>query len=73
MLPFAFILLIFACVFAWCAFRGLRTGKAYIPVIMFREDEYERGQTGFGFVIFANFVGAIASAIVSSAIWLGST
>jgi len=69
MMPFAFIFLMLACFFAWCALSGLRTGSTYIPLILFRDDQYARGEPGFRLAILVNVIGATGSAATALAIW----
>jgi len=69
LIPFAIIFLIFAAAFGWCGLRGIQTGMVYIPIVLFREAEYERDGEGFRFALFLNFFGALASVAIAIAIW----
>jgi len=69
LIPFAIISLMFAAAFGWCGVRGLQTGRAYIPIVLFRETEYERDGEGFRFALFINFFGALASVAIAIGIW----
>ena len=55
--------------FAWHGIRGLRTGRASIPVKLFLDDEYQRGETMFGLAISLNFLGSMLAMALSYVIW----
>jgi hypothetical protein len=52
--------------------QGIADREDYIPMILLRVEDYERGEPGFELAIFVNFAGMMASAAVALAIGLGS-
>ena len=53
--------------FAWHAIRGFKTGEASIPVKLFGDDLYERGETMFGLAIAFDIIGTVGFGILA---WL---
>ena len=64
-----FVCLCGATMFGWYGIQGIRTGSTRIPIAVFGHDEYERGDTMFGFIILMNFVGFVAALCLAYAIW----
>jgi len=61
-----------AATFGWHAVRGLRTGTIRIPVRLIGDDEYERGETMFGFAVLMNILGSVLGVVFAWAIWRGA-
>ena len=66
-----FIALAMSGTFAWEGVKGIRTGVARVPVRLFGEDEYQRGDTLFGLVLIFDFAGACAALALAYGIWSG--
>ena len=62
-----FLAAIGSATFAWHAIKGLRTGEARIPVRLFGDDLYQRGETLFGLAIALDIIGAFG---FSTLAWL---
>jgi hypothetical protein len=56
-------------VFAWHGARGLRTGQVSIPVRLFGDDKYQRGETMFGLAVSLNFIGSLLALGLGYLIW----
>jgi hypothetical protein len=68
----AFIALAIGLTFAGFGVQSLRTGIARIPIQLFVDDEFERGDTMFGLIVALDFIGALGGLALAYAIESGS-
>jgi hypothetical protein len=67
-----FLTAIGSATFAWHAIRGLRTGRASIPVKLFYDDVYQRGEAMFGLAIAFDILGTLGFGILAVLIGSGT-
>ena len=65
------LLLIGAAGFGWNFVHGYRTGSARIPLSLFAEDKYSRGETMFGLAQSFNLLGCLVALGIVSKLLIG--